>query len=269
MFYASWSRGYRSGGFSPRAATADTASTPFLPETVDAYEIGAKLALLDRKLEINLAGYVSDYKNMQQNLTVPGGPTGNQTITGNVAGGAKIKGVEGDFTLRVTDNLRLTGSAAYMESNFRNFVVGCPAGTVIVQCDYSNNNLIYAPKFTGSLSAEHTLPTSFGKIVSSVGLRHISPYDEQLSQANFPSPTVAVNNIGGNDSRVRTTTQDLLDASMSFNFDLNGTDAYVRVFGRNLLNEKTTTHAFTVAGLWSFAMALEPRTYGATIGVKF
>ena len=39
--------------------------------------------------------------------------------------------------------------------------------------------------------------------------------------------------------------------------------------GRNLANEKTTTHAFTVAGLFSFGMALEPRTYGATVGVKF
>jgi iron complex outermembrane receptor protein len=56
---------------------------------------------------------------------------------------------------------------------------------------------------------------------------------------------------------------------LTFNFDLNDTKAYVRVFGRNLLNEKTTTHAFTVAGLWSFGMALEPRTYGATVGFKF
>ncbi|BEV01431.1 TonB-dependent receptor [Novosphingobium olei] len=269
MLYASWSRGYRSGGFSPRAATAATASTPFQPETVDAYELGAKLALFNRKLELNVAGYVSDYKNMQQNLTVPGGPTGNQTITGNVPGGALIKGIEGDFTLRVTDNLRLTGSAAYMESHFRNFVVGCVVGAVIGTCDYSNNNLIYAPKFTGSLNVEHTLPTSFGKIMTSVGLRHISPYDEQISQRILPTSTTGVNNIGGNDPRVRTTTQDLLDASMTFNFDLGDKEAYFRVFGRNLLNEKTTTHAFTVAGLWSFGMALEPRTYGGTIGVKF
>jgi iron complex outermembrane receptor protein len=56
---------------------------------------------------------------------------------------------------------------------------------------------------------------------------------------------------------------------MTFNFTLGTTDAYFRVFGRNLLNEKTTTHAFTVAGLWSFGMALEPRTYGGTIGIKF
>ncbi|MCH7628016.1 TonB-dependent receptor [Novosphingobium sp.] len=285
MVYASWSRGYRSGGFSPRAATADTASTPFQPETVDAYEIGAKFAAFNRKLEVNLAGYVSDYKNMQQNLTVPGGPTGNQTITGNVPGGAIIKGVEMDGSLRVTDHLKITASAAYMESHFRNFVAcgayalgpvatnDCGAGLLPV--DYSANNLIYAPKFSGSLGLEHTLPTSFGKVISNIGWRHISPYDEQLSVA---SQTVATNGAGeatgvtinGNDPRVRTRMQDLVDASLTVNFNLaNGSEAYVRVFGRNLANIKTTTHAFTVAGLWSFGMGLEPRTYGATVGVKF
>ncbi|MDT0510081.1 TonB-dependent receptor domain-containing protein [Novosphingobium sp. MMS21-SN21R] len=273
MVYASWSRGYRSGGFSPRAATAATASTPFQNETVDSYEVGVKLAAFDRKVELNLAGFVSDYKDMQQNLTVPGGPTGNQTITGNVAGGALIKGVEVDGTFRVTDNFKLTGSLAVMDSHFRNFVANGVLGTAIVPFDYSKNNLIYAPKFTASLGAEYKQPTSFGDISTNVGWRHISPYDEQLSAASLTpvltGGTVTKVIVNGNDPRVRTTTQDLVDASLTFNFDLNDTKAYVRVFGRNLLNEKTTTHAFTVAGLWSFGMALEPRTYGATIGFKY
>lgn len=284
MLYASWSRGYRSGGFSPRAATASTASRPFQPETVDSYEIGAKLALLDRKLEVNLAGYVSDYKDMQQNLTVPGGPTGNQTITGNVPGGALIKGIEMDSTLRVTPELTITASAAYMKSHFRNFVAcgayaGGPVatnscGTGLVPFDYSGNNLIYAPKFTGSLSANYSVPTSFGKVTANVGWRHISPYDEQLSAQSLTAITDTAGDatliiVNGNDRRVRTTTQDLVDASLTVDFKLGNTDAYARVFGRNLTDERTTTHAFTVAGLWSFGMALEPRTYGATIGFKF
>ena len=285
MVYASWSRGYRSGGFSPRAATAATAGTPFQPETVDAFEIGTKIAAFDRKLELNLAGFVSDYKNMQQNLTVPGGPTGNQTITGNVPGGALIKGFEGDFTLRLAEGLRLTGSVALMDSHFRNFVTcgvyggtgtlaanTCGAG--LVPFDYSANRLIYAPKFTGSLNLEHTLPTSFGKVVTNVGWRHISPYDEQLSvqsttELKNGAGAVTQVQVSGNDARVRTVTQDLIDASMTFNFKLAETDAYVRVFGRNLADIRTTTHAFTVAGLWSFGMGLEPRTFGGTIGVKF
>lgn len=269
LLYASWSRGYRSGGFSPRAATAATASTPFQPETVDSYEIGAKLAAFNRRVQLNIAGYVSDYKNMQQNLTVPGGPTGNQTITGNVAGGALIKGVELDGSVRVSQRLKLTGSAAFMKSNFRNFVVGCAAGAGIGQCDYSNNRLIYAPEFTASMNVDYEVPTSFGKVTTNLGWRHISPYDEQLSQLNTPTSTTVVNNIGGNDPRVRTVTQDLVDASATVDFKLSGVDAYVRVFGRNLADVRTTTHAFTVAGLWSFGMALEPRTFGGTFGVKF
>ncbi len=273
MVYASWSRGYRSGGFSPRAATAATASTPFQNETVDSYEVGLKVAAFDRKVELNIAGFVSDYKDMQQNLTVPGGPTGNQTVTGNVPGGALIKGVEVDGTVRVTDNFKLTGSVAVMDSHFRNFVANGVLGTAIVPFDYSKNNLIYAPKFTASLGAEYKMPTSFGDISTNIGWRHISPYDEQLSAASLTpvltGATVTKVVVNGNDPRVRTTTQDLIDASLTFNFDLNDTKAYVRVFGRNLGNEKTTTHAFTVAGLWSFGMALEPRTYGATIGFKY
>ncbi|MCJ2178766.1 TonB-dependent receptor [Novosphingobium album (ex Hu et al. 2023)] len=285
MLYASWSRGYRSGGFSPRAATAEAASTPFQPETVDAYEIGAKLALFDRKLEINLAGYVSDYKNMQQNLTIPGGPTGNQTITGNVPGGAIIKGIEMDSTLRVTHNFTLTGSLAYMKSHFRNFVTcgayagtlstatSCDASAGLVPFNYSANRLIYAPKFTASINADYTVPTSFGKVVATAGWRHISPYDEQISQASLTTVSdgtgISEVIVNGNDPRVRTTVQDLIDASLTANFDLGDKEAYVRVFGRNLANEKTTTHAFTVAGLWSFGMALEPRTYGVTVGFKY
>lgn len=270
MIYASWSRGYRSGGFSPRAATSATASTPFQPEIVDAYEVGAKFSAFNRKLQLNLAAYVSDYKNMQQNLTVPGGPTGNQTITGNVPGGAIIKGIEFDGTLRPVENLKITASAAYMESHFRNFVVGCLVNGALGTCDYSANKLIYAPKFTASLESEYTVPTSFGKVVATVGWRHISPYDEQISDGPLSSASTATRNVFlGNDPRVRTVTQDLVDVSLTANFELASADAYVRVFGRNLADVRTTTHAFTVAGLWSFGMALEPRTWGATVGVKF
>lgn len=271
MFYASWSRGYRSGGFSSRASTAATASTPFQPETVDAYEIGSKLNLLDHKLQLNFAGFISDYKNMQQNLTVPGGPTGNQTITGNVPGGAIIKGIEFDGTLRVIDGLKVTATAAHTDSHFRNYVVGCAGpGTSIITCNYSANPLIYAPKFSGSLNGEYTVPTSFGKVITSVGWRHISPYDEQISNGPLAASSTATDLIyTGNDARVRTITQDLVDASMTVDFKLHGADAYVRVFGRNLTNSVTTTAAFTVAGLFSFASTVEPRTFGATVGVKF
>lgn len=271
MLYASFTRGYRAGGFSPRAGDAAHATTPFQPETLDSYEIGTKLDLLNRKLQLNVAGFVADYKNQQQNLTIACTcATGNQTITGNVPGGALIKGVEADVTWRPAAGLKITANGAYTDSHFRNYVVGGVSGGAIVPFNYSANNLIYAPKFTAALNADYSLPTSFGKLVFGAGLRHISPYDEQISNgplAATSTPTSVV--FAGNDPRVRTSTQDLVDASITANFKLNGADAYVRVYGRNLADIQTTTAAFTVAGLWSFASAIEPRTYGATVGVKF
>lgn len=282
LLYAGWTRGYRSGGFSPRAGDAARAQVAFQPETIDSYEIGTKLDLLDRKLQLNLAGFIADYKNTQQNQTIPCAcATGNQTITGNVPGGALIKGIEADATLRPAAGFKLTASLSLMDSHFRKYVVGgLNAAGAIVPFDFSNNSLIYAPKFSGSIAGEYSLPTSFGSVVSSFQWRHISPYDQQISMAGVTGdltngPIV----VTGNDPRVRTKTQDLLDASLTANFTLGGADAYVRIYGRNLANIQTTTAAFTVAqsvtpaggvnGLWAFASALEPRTFGGTIGVKF
>ena len=268
MLYASWSRGYRSGGFSPRAATAATASTPYQPETVDSYEIGTKLDLLDRKVTLNLAAFYSKYKSLHQNTTIPGGPTGNQTITSNV-GSATIKGVEGDFVVRASSALKFTGSFGYLTSGFKDFIVGGVVGTDIRNFDYSGNDMIYSPKFSGSLGAEYTMPTSFGEMVANVGYRHIGAYDQQISAASLTVPATGNVIVNGNDPRVRTSVADLLDASLTSNFQLGGMDAKLTFWGRNLLNDLGTTHGFTVAGLWSFGTAREPRTYGATLGFKF
>ncbi|MES2301448.1 MAG: TonB-dependent receptor, partial [Pseudomonadota bacterium] len=240
MFYASWSRGYRSGGFSPRAMTAATASTPYFPETVDSYEIGTKLNLLDRKLQFNIAGFYSKYKDMQQETTIPGGPQGSQTITNNI-GSADIKGVEVETTLRPIDGLKLTANFAVLDSQFKGFVANnLYPGVGLVPFDYSNNNLIYSPKFTGALGAEYKFDTGFGNVVTNVGLRHISPYDEQVSAGgltpHLTGGVVTSVTVNGNDPRVRTRTQDLVDASLTFNFQMSGADAYFRVFGRNLAN---------------------------------
>ncbi len=137
MFYASWSRGYRSGGFSPRAATALTANVAYQPETVDSYEVGAKLSLLDNRVQFNLAAFYSDYQDLQQNTTIPGGPTGNQTITSNV-GSASIKGIEVDFTAKLAEGFRLNGSLGLTDSSFKGFIAGNSIGNVL-------------PTFTGTI----------------------------------------------------------------------------------------------------------------------
>jgi iron complex outermembrane recepter protein len=319
MVYASWSRGYRSGGFSPRAATALTANVAYQPETVDSYEIGAKFDLLDRRVQLNIAGFYSDYQDLQQNTTIPGGPTGNQTITSNV-GSATIKGIEADFTAKLADGFRLNGSFGYNDSKFKGFIAGnsignvlptfvgtIPAGAAAIlalppvggaadprtsaftgtptQLNYSANKLIYAPKVTASIGAEYSADLGAAELIANVGYRYIARYDQQISlgpitgtlpNATFNATTLtAVTQpasplvVNGNDPRVRSDAQGLLDASLTVKFDLGGAKARATIWGRNLADDRGTSAAFTVAGLWSFASAREPRTIGATVGFEF
>ena len=285
MVYASWSRGYRSGGFSGRASEARTAALAYNPETVDSYEVGTKLDLLDRRLQFNVAAFYAKYRDLQQNTTIPCAcGTGNQTITSNV-GSANIKGLEIDASARPMDGLRLTATMGLLHSKFKNFIAGntltvfnpvaptVPV-TVIRNFDYSANDPIYSPKFTASVGAEYKVPTNFGSIVANVGYRYIGPYDQQISLGRLTGNTSFVSNggnviVNGNDERVRTRRQGLLDASLTSNFNLGRAKAYLTVFGRNLADDRGTSAAFTVAGLWSFASAREPRTVGATLGFRY
>lgn len=273
MLYASWSRGYRSGGFSGRGTTLFSATTPYGPETVDSYEAGFKGALFNGGLELNLAAFMADYKGLQQNTTIPAvGGVGSETIVTNV-GSSKLKGLEVEFTARPATGLTLSGSLGLLDNNLKDFISLGAISAVVPGArllDYSNVSMIYAPKTTASFNANYTTKTPFGEVSANLGYRHISPYDQQIAldaTATYPATGTIV--VPRNDSRLRSDTQDLLDASLTTKFDLGGNTARITVFGRNLLDDRGPNAAFTVAGLWSFSSAREPRTYGVILGYEF
>ena len=269
MAYASWSRGYRAGGFSGRGLTALTATTPFDPETVDSFEVGLKTAWFDRHLFFNTTGFYTKYKNLQQNTTVPGGPTGNQTLVTNV-GAANIWGLEVDLTAKPVDRLTIRGSVGYLHSKFRGFLSDEAVGSSIRTFDYSGVDLIYAPKFTASVSADYVIPSSAGDFTFNSTFRYITRYDQQVAREfDLPIPVSGIIIVPNNDLRVRTDTLTLLDASISFKPAMFNDKVKLGVFARNLLDDRGTDTAFTVSGLWSFATAREPRVFGGQIGFEF
>lgn len=271
MFYGSYSVGYRSGGFSNRAADAITTDTAFQPETVDSSEVGVKTEWFDKRMSVNAAYFFAKYKNMQQNTTIPGGATGNETVVSNV-GGSTIKGVELEVVGRATQNLTFNASLGTLSSKFKGFVVNqvLPGQTVPSLTDYSNNNLIFNPSLTGALSTDYKIPMSFGDLRGNVGYRHIASYDQQISLGAISQPggpgTFAV--VEGNDPRVRIPRQNLVDASVTSDFVLNHAKAHVTLYGRNLTDTRVG-NPFTVAGLFSFGFAQEPRSFGVTLGFEY
>ena len=88
--------------------------------------------------------------------------------------------------------------------------------------DYSANNLIYNPRETFSATADYTVPVSFGEAKFNISYRNIAPYDQQISLGPTTVDANGVVVVNGNDPRVRSDRQGLLDASASLIFDQIG-----------------------------------------------
>jgi len=72
MGYASYSRGFKSGGFDTRALAAlfGTAGTPVKPEILNAWEVGFKSSLEDNTVRFNAAAYYYLWKDQQVFATI-------------------------------------------------------------------------------------------------------------------------------------------------------------------------------------------------------
>ncbi|CAN5611694.1 TonB-dependent receptor [soil metagenome] len=117
LLYASWSKGFKSGGFG--ASTVASTPTPrYDPERLTSYEIGAKTAWFDHRLTLNLAGFYSQYRNIQ--LTVQGvDPITNANIrTTQNAGGANIKGFEIEAAATPMRGLNFNLGVGYVDAKF-------------------------------------------------------------------------------------------------------------------------------------------------------
>ena len=121
FIYGSAGKGFKSGGFN----TGSPQNTPFNPETIWSYEIGARAELFDRRLRMGLTAFKYDYSDLQVQDSV-----GQSTIIRN-AGSADIKGVEFEAVARITSAFQLDFSAAWLDAKFGDFALAEPNRPVI------------------------------------------------------------------------------------------------------------------------------------------
>jgi iron complex outermembrane receptor protein len=124
--YASYSRGYKSGGFDMRGDASLTPDTVngYDPETVDAYEVGLKAYALDRALYFSLAGFYSDYRDQQVTVQVPVGA--NVASFVNNAADSRIFGFEAEARANVTDNFSVSAMLGYINADFKRVITFDP-----------------------------------------------------------------------------------------------------------------------------------------------
>ena len=127
MFYYTYSEGFRPGGFSrsSRNKAADANGYPqyatpiaYSPDNLVNNEVGFKTQMFEHRLQLNMSAYYMDWKQVQLGLYQPC-CLGNTTFLVN-GPNYTIKGVEAQFTARVTEGLTIMGSATYNDNRQAN-----------------------------------------------------------------------------------------------------------------------------------------------------
>ena len=167
LLYASAQRGFRVGGVNQAVpanlCAADIAAlggnapeTTFGSDSLWNYEAGVKSQFADRRITFNAAAYRIDWKNIQQNLTLPGC---GFAYTDNL-GSAQINGVEIEAGVRPFNGLSINASVAYTDATFDGDVFSAPnpvtGDPTILALD--GDRLPEVPRWTYSVSAEYRAP---------------------------------------------------------------------------------------------------------------
>lgn len=171
--YASWRRGYKGGGFDHQSFDPQPLaeqSFQFEDEQVDAYELGAKMMLLDRTMQVNFAVFDSEYDDLQA-ANIDNSTGVAITRIGNAAK-ASTKGFDLDVTWAPTEALRLYAAVGYTDAQHDRFpggqcyrnqtpAQGCDPGpdgtpgTGDDTQDLSGTRIPNAPEWTGVANGEY------------------------------------------------------------------------------------------------------------------
>jgi iron complex outermembrane receptor protein len=269
--YATYSQGFKGGGFDPRGQTTSAPDLngdgtvsdaeifdfmQFDQETVNSYELGWKSRMLNGRLTNNMAVFFADYKDIQ----IPGSfggtdAAGNPTFIGVTtnAGAAEFYGFELEGNLLWSDDLTGIGdsfSTAYslglMDAEYTEFDTvanGQPFDAADVRVVQNT------PDTTGSLTTNYTRP-AFGGDLS---LLTVTSYRSSVNQ--FEIPNAFIDQDG----------YTLFDASLVWN---SADGRYqLGLHGKNLGDEEYRVAGYNFLAQnqdGSFAQPLQPASIGLT-----
>jgi len=252
--YASYSKGYKSGGFDMRGDAILTPNTVngYQPETVDSYEIGLKGSAFDRRLSFASAIFYNDYQDQQVTTQVPA-VGGIASFVDNV-GSSKFYGAEVEGSLILTDSLTANFAVGYLDSKFEEFL----RYNLTIQKYEDISDLVVlqnAPKWTGYFGLTWRGDVAGGSLAVTPSVS----YRDSYSQFEFPNPVLDQDAFA------------LVDLSVVWTDPSNKWT--VGLYGKNLTDEEYRVGAYNFAGA-AYNDSLigyygPPRTVTASLQYKF
>lgn len=246
QLYAFWSKGFRSGGYNFRNVFAAVAPGPFDDEVQNSYEVGFKKDV-GRFLRVNAAAFWNQIDNVQREIQIPVAGVGTSQQIVNAAD-ARVRGVEGEVTLRPGAGFTIGGQFGYTEGKYTK-----------VLFDLNNDGAINARDF--ALQLPRLAPWTYG---GSIGWSHEFGDVGFDANASFNHHDAEWYN-DANTGRLRSA--DMLDASVA----LRRGPYTFSVYGTNLLDVATYSAEAPLAFFAgsTFAPLNKGRVIGASLNAKF
>ncbi|WP_249679730.1 TonB-dependent receptor [Pseudomonas abieticivorans] len=155
--YLTYSRGYKGPAYNVFFNMQPRDTDALKPETSNTWELGVKATSWNNRVTTNVAVFHSDYDNYQANFydTVAG-----QVVTRLInAGSVSTEGVEADFAVQATQNLKFSGALAYTKARIDQF--SCPAGAA-ASCNVNGKTLPFSPDWKTYVRADYDIPLDNG-----------------------------------------------------------------------------------------------------------
>ncbi len=257
LLFGSVSNGVKSHGFHGGIVLFDDGYQPYDPEDLLAYELGAKVGLLDGNMQVNGAVFYYDYEDLQAIASLdPGIGLPNDVLT-NFAE-AKITGAELDVTWSPVGGLTTRVGASWLDTELKDPDISSSVPVFPGLEPVKGADLAYAPEFTLSALVRYDFNISSGL---DMYLQVDGDYsDEQLTYPGRPDSVLVDRTIYNARIGIRDT-EDRWE---------------VALYGRNLGDEEYNTYSYsTNDGSFSdFGPVQEnhignPRIYGLNLQYNF
>ena len=251
MIYASWARGFKSGGYTGRIGVASDGDTPYNPEKVDTFELGTKLDVIPRHLRFNLTGFYTSYRNMQVAEIYYDSAThvqGNRILN---AAKSRIFGFEAETQIVPTEGLTLRGSLAYLNARYQQFLYIDPvSGATVNLAGYDLQN---APHWSGTIGANYTVKmANGGRLVTDIAWMYTAKKFYTAIEDN-PRSTVQATS--------------LVDGTLTYH---TANDRYVLgLWVKNMFDKHYISTVYDSPGYMGLVGYAPPRQFGGSVAVNF
>jgi iron complex outermembrane recepter protein len=243
MAYASINTGFKAGGFN----VSTLGSPGYEPETLTAYEVGAKTDLFNDRVRFNSALFYYMYKDIQV--------IQYQDISVTTVNGARARsyGLDADITALLVNGLTLTGGIVADRPKFDSFPgcgIGAPGGGVPLSAgNCGGNQITGAPKIDLNVALDYKFDLTRDSVLDFAANAYYNG-GYYTDNANYIH-------------------QDrFAKVGLFASWELR--DAFsISAYGNNIFNKRTLTYGDSQGNGVQLVEFMPPRTYGVTFGYRF